>query len=85
VAARHVETSAAPRAKPSGTPAPPPEPGAIEEFQIGENFLVLPEEAPCRSEGKSFAEISAELPATDEAKNSGARSAKKPQSARAGI
>jgi len=65
-----VETSAAPRAKPSGTPAPPPEPGAIEEFQIGEEpSLVLPEEAPpAAAKANPFAEISAELPATDEAK-----------------
>src|SRR6266404_3203810 len=65
-----VETSAAPRAKPSGTPAPPPEPGAIEEFQIGEEpSFVLPEEAPAAAaKANPFAEISAELPATDEAK-----------------
>ncbi len=65
-----VETPAAPPAKPSGTPAPPAEPGAIEEFQIGEEpSFVLPEEAPAAAaKANPFAEISAELPATDEAK-----------------
>ena len=64
------ETSAAPPAKPSGTPAPPAEPGAIEEFQIGEEpSFVLPEEAPAAAaKANPFAEISAELPRTDEAK-----------------
>src|SRR6266850_2712052 len=59
-----VETPAPAPAKPSAKPAPPAEPGAIEEFQIGEEpSFVLPEEA-----ANPFAEISAEIPRTDEAK-----------------
>ncbi len=65
-----IETPAAPPSKPSASPVRPAEPGAIEEFQIGEEpSFVLPEEAPAAAaKANPFAEISAELPATQEAK-----------------
>ena len=73
-----VETPAAPPAKPSAKPAPPlAEPGAIEEFQIGEEpAFVSPEETPA-AETNAFAEISAELPAAHPAKESPAPEARK--------
>ena len=73
-----VETSAAPPAKPSANLAPPPaEPGAVEEFQIGEEpAFVSPEETPA-AESNVFAEISAELPAADPVKETPAPEARK--------
>jgi hypothetical protein len=73
-----VETSAAPPAKPSANLAPPPaEPGAVEEFQIGEKpAFVSPEETPA-AESNVFAEISAELPAEDPVKETPAPEARK--------
>jgi tetratricopeptide (TPR) repeat protein len=75
-------TPAAPPPKPSASPVPPAEPGAIEEFQIGEEpSFVLPEEGPAAA-ANPFAEISAEIPAADEVKKTPAREvAKKPAKA----
>jgi len=74
-------------AKPSGTQAPPAEPGAIEEFQIGEELPSFARRSPAAAaKAIPFAEISAELPATDEAKKTPAPECQKsPQGARAGI
>jgi tetratricopeptide (TPR) repeat protein len=61
-----VSTPAAPPPKPAASPAPPADPGAIEEFQIGEEPALTPEEAPAAAEkANAFAEISAEIPATN--------------------
>jgi tetratricopeptide (TPR) repeat protein len=69
-----VEPPAAPPKKPSAPPAPSAEPGGIEEFQIGEEPFVLPEEAPAAAaETNPFAEISAEIPAANKAKDAPAR------------
>ena len=73
-----VETSAAPPAKPSAKPTPPSaEPGAVEEFQIGEEpAFVSPEETPA-AESNAFAEISAEISPADEAKKTPAPETRK--------
>jgi len=76
------EAPAAPPPKPPALKAPPAAPGAIEEFQIGEEpAFLLPDEAPAAGEAaNSFAEISAEIPA--EAKKTPAPEApKKPRKA----
>src|SRR6267143_3589935 len=79
-----LETPVAPPPKPSAAPVPPAEPGAIEEFQIGEEpSFVLPEEAPAGAAAANpFAETSAEIPAADEGKKTPAPEvAKKPAKA----
>lgn len=59
-----VETPAAPPAKSSAKPAPPSaQPGAVEEFQIGEEPAFVSPEEPPAAEANAFAEISGELPA----------------------
>jgi len=74
-----VETPAASSTKLSATPAPPAEPGAVEEFQIGEEPAFLsPEEAPAAAgEANPFAEISAELPPAEQTKKTQAPKAPK--------
>jgi len=70
--------------KPPASPVPPAEPGAIEEFQIGEEpSFVLPEEAPAGAAAANpFAETSAEIPAAKEVKKTPApEAAKKPAKA----
>src|ERR1700674_1156641 len=68
------ETPAAPPPKPSASPVTPADPGAIEEFQIGEE--------PSAAAANPFAEISAEIPAAEEAKKTPAPEvAKKPAKA----
>jgi tetratricopeptide (TPR) repeat protein len=79
-----LETPVAPPPKPSAAPLPPAEPGAIEEFQIGEEpSFVLPEEAPAGAAAANpFAETSAEIPAAEEVRKTPAPEvAKKPAKA----
>ena len=77
-----VEAPVAQHAKPAATPAPPSQPGSIEEFQIGDHpAFDLPDDAPAiaafdaASEAPSapeeppvFAEISAEIPVAKQEK-----------------